>query len=172
LSNALKFTDRDGTITVGIKILDHQLKKHATQEELDSRLMKENHKSVSKIIQEDFDKYFQNQNIQKDKMFYQNEERFVQLQLSVIDTGIGISEEGLNKLFIDFSKLDESSKRNTSGTGLGLSICKNIIEEMGGKVTVQSTLGKGTKFHINLKTHCLVKLVAPEFENEQGEKLV
>ena len=41
------------------------------------------------------------------------EQRFVQLQISVIDTGVGISEEGLKKLFIDFGKLDENSKRNS-----------------------------------------------------------
>ena len=41
------------------------------------------------------------------------EERFIQLQMSIIDTGIGISEEGCKKLFIDFSKLDENSKRNS-----------------------------------------------------------
>ena len=69
------------------------------------------------------------------------DKRFVQLQLSIIDTGIGISEAGLEKLFMDFSKLDENSKRNASGTGLGLSICKNIIEQMGGKVEAQSVLG-------------------------------
>jgi signal transduction histidine kinase len=55
--------------------------------------------------------------------------------------------------------LEENSKRNASGTGLGLSICKNIIEEMGGKVSVESKLGRGTKFHINLKIHCRVKIV-------------
>lgn len=63
------------------------------------------------------------------------------MQLSIIDSGIGISEEGLKKLFIDFGKLDENSKRNASGTGLGLSICKNIIEQMGGKVEAKSVLG-------------------------------
>jgi len=41
---------------------------------------------------------------------------------------VGISEDGLKKLFIDFGKLDENSKMNSQGTGLGLSICKNIIE--------------------------------------------
>jgi signal transduction histidine kinase len=87
------------------------------------------------------------------------EERFIQLQLSIIDSGIGISEEGLKKLFIDFSKLDENSKRNCQGTGLGLSICKNIIEQMGGKVEVKSVLGQGTSFVINLKTHCIIRKV-------------
>lgn len=79
--------------------------------------------------------------------------------MSVIDTGIGISEEGIKKLFIDFAKLDENSNRNTQGTGLGLSICKNIIEEMGGSVEVKSKVGKGTEFRLNIKTHCLVRAV-------------
>ena len=48
--------------------------------------------------------------------------------LTIEDNGIGMSEEGCKKLFIDFSKLDENSQRNKQGTGLGLSICKKIIE--------------------------------------------
>lgn len=77
----------------------------------------------------------------------------------MIDTGIGITEEGLKKLFIDFSKLDENSKRNSQGTGLGLSICKNIIEQMGGSVDVKSAIGEGTEFLINVKMHCIVQNV-------------
>jgi signal transduction histidine kinase len=79
--------------------------------------------------------------------------------MSVIDTGIGISEEGVKKLFIDFAKLDENSNRNAQGTGLGLSICKNIIEEMGGSVEVKSKIGEGTEFRLNIKTYCKVKAV-------------
>lgn len=90
----------------------------------------------------DLDDYFEKnmKSLEKHKVDEESDsirsgdKRFVQLQLSIIDTGIGISEEGLKKLFMDFSKLDENSKRNASGTGLGLSICKNIIEQMGGKV--------------------------------------
>lgn len=77
----------------------------------------------------------------------------------MIDTGIGITEEGLKKLFIDFSKLDENSKRNSQGTGLGLSICKNIIEQMGGSVDVKSAIGEGTEFLINVKMNCIVQNV-------------
>ena len=58
--------------------------------------------------------------------------------MSVIDTGVGMSEEGVKKLFIDFNKLDENSQRNKQGTGLGLSICKKMIEQMGGSVSVKS----------------------------------
>jgi signal transduction histidine kinase len=50
----------------------------------------------------------------------------------------------MKNLFIDFGKLDENSQRNKAGTGLGLSICKQIIEEMGGSVTVKSKPNQGT----------------------------
>ena len=75
----------------------------------------------------------------------------------MIDTGIGISENCLKHLFIDFSKLDENSKRNSQGTGLGLSICKNIIEQMGGSVEVKSQLGQGSRFILNMNCLCVVK---------------
>ena len=64
--------------------------------------------------------------------------RYLNIELSIIDTGVGMSPEGVNKLFIDFNKLDENSQRNKGGTGLGLSICKKIIEQMGGSVDVKS----------------------------------
>jgi len=81
------------------------------------------------------------------------------MQIVVKDTGVGISPEGLKNLFIDFGKLDENANRNRTGTGLGLSISKQIIEQMGGSVSVTSELGKGTQFFINLKTRCLVRQV-------------
>ena len=74
--------------------------------------------------------------------------------MAVVDTGIGISEEGIANLFIDFNKLSESSHINTSGTGLGLSICKKIIELMGGSVKVESKEGEGTSFIISVNTEC------------------
>jgi len=78
------------------------------------------------------------------------------LNISIIDNGIGISQEGISKLFLDFGKLDENANLNKGGTGLGLSICKKIIEQMGGSVKVESQLGQGTKFTINIKTSCVV----------------
>lgn len=93
----------------------------------------------------------------KNEKIVENDLIYANLQISVIDTGIGISPEGLKCLFIDFSKLQENSNRNKGGTGLGLSICKKIIEQMGGNVEVKSTLGVGTSFIINIKTQCKVK---------------
>ena len=61
-----------------------------------------------------------------------------------------IKKENLEKLFMDFGKLDEHSKINAQGTGLGLSICKRMIEKMGGTVTVQSIEEIGTTFTVNM----------------------
>ena len=63
---------------------------------------------------------------------------------------MGISEENLDKLFINFGKLAEHDEMNATGTGLGLSICKELIHQMGGKVSVESKLGKGSTFMIDL----------------------
>lgn len=84
---------------------------------------------------------------QKTDIFYEVE-KYVKIALIIEDNGRGISPENLPKLFTDFAKLDEHAQMNKKGTGLGLSICKNIIESMGGKVSVESELGKGTKLII------------------------
>ena len=73
-------------------------------------------------------------------------EKNIQLEISVIDNGSGISEEGIKKLFIKFNKLDENKDQNAGGTGLGLSICQQMIEEMGGSILCRSTLSVGTEF--------------------------
>ena len=80
--------------------------------------------------------------------------KYVDLTIKIIDSGAGISKEGLTKLFLCFGKLDENSHLNREGTGLGLSICKSIIESQGGTVKVDSTVGKGTMFTINMKSKC------------------
>lgn len=53
-------------------------------------------------------------------------------------------KENIKKLFTDFEKLNEHKAMNAKGTGLGLSICKQIIEQMGGKVSIKSEVGFGT----------------------------
>ncbi|MDD2792653.1 MAG: ATP-binding protein [Sediminibacterium sp.] len=89
------------------------------------------------------------------------DESIQELNFAVVDTGIGISEEHMRTLFIPFTQIDNSATRKHSGTGLGLSICRKIIEEMGGRIWIESELGKGSAFRfiipvqINLvkKTH-------------------
>lgn len=81
---------------------------------------------------------------------------FNMFSLKIIDNGAGISEEGLENLFVNFGSLKEHQQSNHRGTGLGLSICKEIIEKMGGNVKVTSEIGKGTCFTINLISLCTV----------------
>ncbi len=68
------------------------------------------------------------------------------LELSVSDTGIGIAEEHLVRLFDSFEQAESSTTRRYGGTGLGLSICKHLVEIMGGTITVDSTPGQGSTF--------------------------
>ncbi len=70
--------------------------------------------------------------------------------ISVSDTGIGIPEEKLESIFDKFSQVDGSATRKHEGTGLGLSITKMLVEMMGGTVTIESQVKKGSTFRISL----------------------
>ncbi len=63
---------------------------------------------------------------------------YIDFELRIKDTGVGISPENIEKLFMNFAKLEEHNDMNKQGTGLGLSICKSLIELMGGSVRVES----------------------------------
>jgi len=89
------------------------------------------------------------------------------IQISVSDTGIGISEEQQKHLFHSFQQAESSTTRKYGGTGLGLAICKSIVEMMGGKIWIQSEIGKGSTFTFTVEaqrgmTKEKVGLLSPE----------
>jgi signal transduction histidine kinase len=81
--------------------------------------------------------------------------------VSVTDTGPGIPEEHQARIFEQFHQVDSSNTKAKGGTGLGLAIAKQIVEMHGGRIWVESTLGKGSTFQVELPTRAEFRKMAP-----------
>ncbi len=103
------------------------------------------------------------------KAGYTEQEYGINLNLTVSDTGIGITEENIEKLFTSFSRVDTEKNRSIEGTGLGLAISKKLVRKMGGFINVYSEYGKGSHFKVTIPLK--VKSKEPFIRVESPEKL-
>jgi CheY-like chemotaxis protein/anti-sigma regulatory factor (Ser/Thr protein kinase) len=85
-------------------------------------------------------------NISVDTRFLEEKDGVCTIQISVTDSGIGISAEQQERLFQSFHQAESSTTRKFGGTGLGLSISRSIVEMMGGRIWIESEVGKGSTF--------------------------
>ena len=94
----------------------------------------------------------------------------MELLVSVKDTGQGIKEEDMDKLFGSFQQVDSKRNRGKEGTGLGLSISKQLVEMMGGNIGVHSTYGEGSEFYFNIIQKVVDAQPAAEIHDEEAGK--
>ena len=97
------------------------------------------------------------------------------LHFSVQDTGIGIPEDKLDKLFEPFTQADGSTTRKYGGTGLGLSISRRLATLMGGNLWAESTVGEGSTFHVTIrvkKAQAPMHLAAEQLEVLKGKRIL
>ena len=79
-----------------------------------------------------------------------NDDKGRRLDIAVSDTGIGIASDALDRIFQPFQQADETVSSRFGGTGLGLAICNQLVGQVGGTITVESALGKGSSFHVQV----------------------
>ncbi|MCR4705150.1 MAG: transporter substrate-binding domain-containing protein [Lachnospiraceae bacterium] len=98
-------------------------------------------------------------------------EGYATFLMTVSDTGIGMSEEYLPHIFEEFTRAETATESHIEGTGLGMAIVKQLVELMGGTITVESELGKGTTFRLIL-SHPIVEGNVNDPSDHSKEKLV
>jgi signal transduction histidine kinase len=85
------------------------------------------------------------------------------LHVCVRDTGIGIPQDQINKIFDAFAQVDTSSTRQFGGTGLGLAICTQLVQAMGGRLWAESEIGKGSAFYFDLQVGVVPQINGAEW---------
>jgi CheY-like chemotaxis protein len=95
-----------------------------------------------------------------------------EIHFEIKDTGIGIPESKMSQLFLSFSQVDASTTRKYGGTGLGLAISKRLAELMGGKIWVESEVGKGSIFHFTIMAKAATKKQALSRIEDQQSMIV
>ncbi|MBP3475350.1 MAG: response regulator [Lachnospiraceae bacterium] len=101
----------------------------------------------------------------------QLEDDAIEIDVIVKDTGIGIKEQDMPKLFGAFQRMDSTVRSSGKRTGLGLAITNRLVEMMGGKLEVQSVYGKGSAFAFKLVQHVVDKEPLGDFEKQYKESL-
>ncbi|RYX98788.1 PAS domain-containing sensor histidine kinase, partial [bacterium] len=102
---------------------------------------------------------------------YSEGEHDICLRYLVQDTGIGISDDKIDKLFNPFSQVDSSTTRKYGGTGLGLAISKRLIELHGGLIWIESITDQGTKFYFTIKLQKVKNITPPEIIDFNHKKV-
>ena len=97
---------------------------------------------------------------------YQKHSKF---QIVVADTGIGMSEEFLNHIFEPYARETHFTPRTTEGTGLGMPIVKSLVQQMSGEITVESAVGKGSRFTVTLPLEVVEQHDGPVIGAKAGE---
>ncbi len=131
MSNALKFTAERGGICVSARIVDCLLPEQGVDSDLSG--MNDDLKARSGFIQESL-----------------KEINHQWIEVSVTDTGVGLSPDDQKRIFDQFVQVGGSMGRTNEGTGLGLSIVKELIAAQGGKISVESQAGEGSRFFFTL----------------------
>ena len=98
-------------------------------------------------------------------------EENLELKFSIQDSGQGIKEEDIDKLFDSFSQVDTKKNRQKEGTGLGLAISKQLVELMHGSIGVKSTYGEGSTFYFSIPQKIVNKKPAAEIKEEKPGKV-
>lgn len=156
LSNAIKFTPDKGNVSINVEA--KFLSKFNVEK------LPESHKKSLKSLDSSitFDESSNSSEDLMEQMFQHDpmscQESIYVLKFSVTDTGIGISNEDIPRLFRSFCQLDQSSTKRYQGSGLGLAICKQLCELLGGEIWIEeSHLGSGSTFSFTITVQKFTK---------------